>query len=338
MSNPSDGIDLIDYWVLENGNTPSTDVGTNQPSSNSAIFGEELSYDEQRDRISLERQIERAFYEAGWALRELRNRRLYRSTHKNFEEYCKERFGFTHRHANYLIAGAEVVENLMSGMTTKLLIPGEASTNGFPSQNEIPTNEIPTDASQTSIPLEMVSNYEIILPTTERQVRPLVPFEPEEQRFYWQKAVEAAGGKLPSGRIVKDVVDQIRERTKIPNPYRLGEICILIPKDNPELRGKSGYWGIVTKLGDYSCTIETWDGEYIVSTDYLSSLELSGNDCRLMRKLCMRLRQLHQLPQRDTAVDCLIALLGKQPQPYITEVQEKLLETIEAFYDVTYIH
>ena len=317
MSSPSDGIDAIDYWVLEDG------------SPNSDIFGEELSYDEQRDRISLERQIERAFYEAGWALRELRNRRLYRSTHKSFEEYCKDRFGFTHRHANYLIAGAEVVENLMSGISTQILIPGEISQNASQHHNEIPTNTY-----QTSIPLSMISNCEIILPTTERQVRPLVSFEPEEQRFYWQKAVEAAGGKLPSGRIVKDVVEQIRERPKAPNPYRLGEVCILIPKDNPELRGKSGCWGIITKVGEHSCTIETWDGEYIVSTEYLSSLELSGNDCKFMRKLCSRLQQLHQLPNRDSTVDCLIAFLGKQPEPHITAVQEKLLATIERFYGI----
>jgi hypothetical protein len=46
---------------------------------------EALSHDEQRDRLHLERKVERAFYEAGKALQELRDRRLYRSTHKNFE-------------------------------------------------------------------------------------------------------------------------------------------------------------------------------------------------------------------------------------------------------------
>ncbi len=44
-----------------------------------------LTIDEESDRFSWERKVERAFYEAGKALRELRNRRLYRSTHFTFE-------------------------------------------------------------------------------------------------------------------------------------------------------------------------------------------------------------------------------------------------------------
>ena len=39
---------------------------------------EELSEEEVRDRLNLERRVERAFYESAKALMELRNRRLYR--------------------------------------------------------------------------------------------------------------------------------------------------------------------------------------------------------------------------------------------------------------------
>jgi len=59
---------------------------------------EELSPDEESERLRLERKVERAFYEAGLALRELRERRLYRSTHQNFESYVQDRFGFKRRH------------------------------------------------------------------------------------------------------------------------------------------------------------------------------------------------------------------------------------------------
>ncbi len=61
----------------------------------------QLSVDEERARLHLERKVERAFYEAGMALKELRDRRLYRSTHRTFEEYCRERFGYG-RDAAYL--------------------------------------------------------------------------------------------------------------------------------------------------------------------------------------------------------------------------------------------
>ena len=58
---------------------------------------EELTEDEQRDCLYLKCKVERAFYEAGKALQSLRDRRLYRSAHKTFEE-CQDRFGFERRH------------------------------------------------------------------------------------------------------------------------------------------------------------------------------------------------------------------------------------------------
>jgi hypothetical protein len=41
-----------------------------------------LSQEEELQRLHLERKVERAFYEAGKALMELRDQRLYRSTHQ----------------------------------------------------------------------------------------------------------------------------------------------------------------------------------------------------------------------------------------------------------------
>ncbi|AUB43302.1 Site-specific DNA-cytosine methylase (plasmid) [Nostoc flagelliforme CCNUN1] len=73
----------------------------------------ELTEQEISDRLHLERRVERAFFEAGKALMELRDRRLYRSTHKTFEEYCRDRFSYTYRHVNYLIAASLIVENII---------------------------------------------------------------------------------------------------------------------------------------------------------------------------------------------------------------------------------
>ena len=73
----------------------------------------ELTYDEEKDRLKLERQVERAFYLAGCALRELRDRKLYRSTHETFEKYCQDRFGMQRRHPYRLIDAASVVDNIL---------------------------------------------------------------------------------------------------------------------------------------------------------------------------------------------------------------------------------
>ncbi|MBC6434639.1 hypothetical protein FM036_30615, partial [Nostoc sp. HG1] len=242
----------------------------------------QLTEEEQSDRLHLERRVERAFVEAGKALMELRDRRLYRSTHRTFEEYCRDRFNYS-RDAAYLKISATVVyENL---------------------QKFLPTN-----------------GRQIPMPTNERQLRFLAKaeLEPAVQADVWQQAVEQAGNKIPSGRIVKDVVDRIRERTKIPNPHHIGEICILLPKDNPELRGKGGYWGVVSHVGEYSCTVQTWDGDYTVKIEHLKSLELLDEDCQFMQQLCVRLQQLHQVASRDEAVDWLLQGLGKQAKPYLS--------------------
>ncbi|MBD2441194.1 hypothetical protein [Nostoc sp. FACHB-110] len=267
----------------------------------------ELTQEEQRDRTRLEEKVETAFYEAGSALRELRSRRLYRSTHKTFEEYCKDRFGFERRHPYRLIEAADVVDNLK-------MCPNWTQNNAVSKTVTVESVAIP------------------VLPTSEGQVRPLTTLEPVQQQKAWLKAVEAVGGKVPSGRVVKDIVDKIRERTPVPNPYREGKICILVPKDNPDLRGKGGYWGVIIHVGDFSCTVQTWDGDYTVKIEHLKSLELLDDDCKSMQQLCMRLRRLHQVSSRDESVDWLLQGLGKQAKPYLSALQAKLLGAMEREY------
>ncbi|MGL6344359.1 MAG: hypothetical protein ACRC80_35080, partial [Waterburya sp.] len=107
-----------------------------------------LTHDEERDRQQLERQVERAFYLAGIALKELRDRRLYRSSHISFEEYCQDRFGMKRRHPYRLIDAAIVVDNIVA------MCP---STN---------VSESDTDRKH------------IIIPTSEWQARPLTKLSP----------------------------------------------------------------------------------------------------------------------------------------------------------------
>jgi hypothetical protein len=235
---------------------------------------------------------------AGQALMELRDRRLYRSTHRTFKEYCRERFGYSPDAAYLKISATAVYENLKKFL--------------------------PTNAQQ------------IPMPTNERQLRFLAKaeLEPAVQADVWQQAVEQAGNKIPSGRIVKDMVDKIRESPKVPNPYHIGEICLLLPKDNPDLRGKTGYWGVVTHVGEYNCTLQTWDGDYTVKIEQMKSLELLDEDCQFMQQLCARLRQLHQVASRDSSVDWLLEGLGKQAKPYLSSLQAKLLAAVEREYKI----
>jgi hypothetical protein len=269
-----------------------------------AVEVPELTEAEERDRLLLERKVERAFFEAGKALTELRDRRLYRSTHKTFEEYCRDRFAHSRQQSNYLIAAAGVYENL--------------TTIGC--QN-VENQNLTTNGTQ-------------ILPTSERQVRPLTKLEPQQQHEVWQAAVEEAGGKVPTGRIVKDVVQRIIERTQVPNTYQIGEVCQMIAKDNPDLRGKSGNWCIVNYVGEFSCTVTMWDGEYTVRIDHLKPLNYLESECQQMQILCDRIHRLRVNNNLEEATQAVLKCLGELKRPYLTAVEEKLLILIELEYGV----
>ncbi len=253
---------------------------------------EELTDDEQRDRLHLERKVERAFFTAGKALQELRDRRLYRSTHPNFESYCQERFGYSRRKMDYLIAGSEVYQNLLapSEMRTNCSqtdLPDDQSqmrTNGSQMRSSDNNLQTRTNCSQNADD-ETRTNCSQILPTNEAQCRPLTKLEPDQQREAWAKAVAAAGGKVPSGRIVKIIVDQIRERRPVPNPWRVGEVGMIMVKDNPDLRGKGGCWAVITEVHDFSCTVRLWDGNYQVKPENLKDLSYSNEQQEAVRKL-----------------------------------------------------
>ncbi|MBD2472199.1 hypothetical protein [Nostoc sp. FACHB-145] len=279
-----------------NSESPNSDIA---PSENPAsatidvtsIEVPELTDDEQRDRLHLERRVERAFFEAGKALMELRDRKLYRSTHKTFEEYCRDRFGHNRRQSYLLMDAAVVFDNLA----------------------------------------EKCDRNDHILPTNEWQVRPLTKLDPDIQPEAWQKAVEAAKGKVPSHRIVKDAVQQIMEQTKVPNTYQIGEVCQILAKDNPELRGRGGCWAIVSQVNTFSCTVRTWDGQCTVGVQHLKSFNYLPQECQQMQEMCNRITRVYSA-ELEESVQRFLESLGRLRRSYLTPLEEKLLSVLESEY------
>lgn len=75
----------------------------------------ELSKDEAQELDELEAVIEEGaitFFRVGMALAAIREKKLYRSTHPTFEDYCRDRWGMSKSHANRYIDSAEVAKNL----------------------------------------------------------------------------------------------------------------------------------------------------------------------------------------------------------------------------------
>ena len=289
----------------------------------------ELTEQEINDRLHLERKVERAFFEAGKALAQLRDRRLYRSTHRIFEEYCRDRFGYTHRRVNYLIAGSVVFDNIVTG--TNCSQNEEVDKTGTNCSQNGEADETGTNCSQNEEVDKNRPNPSRILPTNEGQVRPLAKLEPQQQVKVWQRAVQEAGGKVPSARIVTDVVQQIMERTRIPNTYQIGEVCQILAKNNPELRGKGGCWGIVNHVGEFSCTVKTWDGEYTVGLQHLKSYNYLPAECEQIHSLSDRISRVY-FDSLEETVKSLLQSLGKVNRAYLTAVEEKLLNVLESEY------
>jgi hypothetical protein len=281
---------------------------------------DDLTPDEERQRLFWERKVERAFYEAGTALKELRDRRLYRSTHKTFEEYVQDRFGMKRAHSYRLIDASAVVDNLFP---PRLQIGDNLSEL---SPQEMSPQEMSPNWRQNSTG-EKLTNP---VPTNEAQCRPLTQLEPDQQREVWQQAVEAAGGKVPSGRIVKDIVQRIRERTKIPIPYRVGDVCEILIKDNTDLRGLGGCWCIVMEVREFSCLVRTWNGEYTVREENLRDLQYSPDHRQKMKQLSDRLVHLRSLGEEET-VRVILETLGSLKRPYLNTWEEKLLKFLEGY-------
>jgi hypothetical protein len=59
-------------------------------------------------------------------------------------------------------------------------------------------------------------------------------------------------------------------------------------------------------------------------------------DCQFMQQLCVRLRQLHEVANRDESVDWLLQGLGKQAKPYLSSLQAKLLAAVERGYNLVW--
>jgi len=90
----------------------------------------------------------RTFVEVGLAFRTIKESKLYREF-GTFEDYCNEKWGMSHRHANRQILASHAYENL-----------GPMGP---------------------------------ILPTNERQVRPLTRLkEPDLQVYAWKRSLEVA--------------------------------------------------------------------------------------------------------------------------------------------------
>ena len=99
--------------------------------ANIQIQSFKLSVDTEKRFNQLEKIIEKGmshFVEVGTALTIIRDEKLYKDLFRNFEEYCKERWGFRHSYVNYLMGSTKVIEHLKTSTMVEVLPKTERET------------------------------------------------------------------------------------------------------------------------------------------------------------------------------------------------------------------
>lgn len=140
-----------------------------------------LSVTERKALRRCEETIEagqKTFVEIGNALIEIRDSHLYKETHKTFESYMKERWGFSRPRAYQLIEAAGVVTDL--------------STNGRQNGD---------------------SDYQVLSPINERQARILKDVPKEERAEVLQEAADRNDGK-PTAAAIREVIAEREEEAE----------------------------------------------------------------------------------------------------------------------------
>ncbi|MDV2997673.1 MAG: hypothetical protein N4J56_007378 [Chroococcidiopsis sp. SAG 2025] len=255
---------------------------------------ETLTPEEERERHRLELRVESAFFEAGKALRELRERRLYRSTHKSWEAYCQERFGFGRDSADIKISASRVVEEIRE--------------------------DLPTNRRQ-------------ILPTTLEQVRPLLKLKASSERIEaWRKAIDTNHGKIPNGRIVKGIVKQLKEKgLRYATEFcSVGDVFVLTKLEDHE-RKYNGCPCVAIELRQFTICVDVHDTNLTVKPENLQKLD-SPEAHRQLPQILRRIQRLRQVGTLDRGANHFLAGVGRQV--YLTEVEEMLLSCLEAHYKV----
>ena len=264
---------------------------------------ETLNAEESTTRLHLIEKVKNAFYISGMALAQLKEERLYRNTHLNFDQFCQDIFGYSSDYAYLKIATAKVYQNLLDCTS----LPPETPTNG----------------------------RQPILPTRQRQLRPIVKakLDADAQVEVWQMAIAIADGKIPSGSIVSEAVNlYLAEDDTQFNPFTEGEVCQIVVRGNHQLKGLGGSWCIIESAQDGHCIVNTWNNQLSVPIDNLESRNFNEEEDRSIEEVGVRMTALHQTGKLDDAALWVLNGLAKLDKSELSPLEEKLLLVIEETY------
>jgi hypothetical protein len=258
----------------------------------------ELTPDEEQERHRLELRVERGFREAVAALRSLRDKRLYRSTHKTFEEYCQGRFGYNRSRSYQLLDAAIVVDNLKECPQFVDILPTNESQcrwlTGFePEQQQIIWGDLVQEG---------------IHPTgakVKNKVREL-----EE----------------------KGIVERLKQKPllRATDFCQVSDVFTLTRLEGAE-RKYNGCWAIASDINDFTILVDVHDGTILVKPENLKPID-DPDVRRQLPQILKRIKRLRDCGLLDRCAYTVLESLGKQT--YLTDLEEKMLSYLEEYYRV----
>jgi preprotein translocase subunit YajC len=263
----------------------------------------ELTIDEEKDRQHLERKVENAFIkaesvfkEAVFALKEIRDRKLYKSTHETFEEYCKERFGFSRRRPYQLIDAAVVLENL--------------------EKCELAVHILPSKETHC------------------REIAKLET--PEEQREAWEKITCSGEVAPISGikSIIEEIKDKTRVPLTQQKDYQVGDIVFVKAAKTSTLRPFDGCWGVISDITDifYHIAIDAKNEVVMTKGDEMKRVDLREKDKKDIQLVSERLKNLAERDDLDPFYRAGLEVM--QTRIVWTELQLQALTFLEEVYGI----
>ncbi|MUG99202.1 hypothetical protein F7734_45695 [Scytonema sp. UIC 10036] len=147
---------------------------------------------------------------------------------------------------------------------------------------------------------------------------------------------EAAQRILNNKQNLTDITEQIKNKQRVPNPRRVGEVCQIIAKGNPELKKFSKCWTIISEVNLHSCYIKTWNMDFpTVRPENLEPLYVkcevtAAQNIERIRKLSDKIYKEYE----STHV-AVLETLARVPDPSsLTPKQERMLAFLEQEYEL----
>lgn len=135
-----------------------------------------------------------------------------------------------------------------------------------------------------------------------------------------------------------DIVQQIKDKQRIPNPRNVGEVCQILPKGDPDLKQYSRCWCIINSVNLYSCAVKMWKvdlptvkPENLEPTYTVSEKDASRNHQRI-RQLADKVYVFGEL----THIAVLEAFSKIKDPAILTPEQERILSFLEEEYSISH--